>query len=144
MKLFGRESWRTGVAGTAALFILAPVALVIYQSFLSAPFYSARAKLGISSYAFVLTDTDFWWALAHSLSLSASMVVIAVPLGALLAFLTTRTDVPGKRWLEPAILLPLFVSPMVLAFGYIVSAGPVGFITIWWQNHIGAEPWNIY
>jgi iron(III) transport system permease protein len=139
-----RETWRSAVAGSAALFILAPVALVIYQSFLSAPFYSARARLGLSSYAFILSDADFWYALGHSLTLSASMVLIAVPLGSLLAFLTVRTDVPGRRWLEPAILLPLFVSPMVLAFGYIVSAGPVGFITIWWQNHLGTPGWNIY
>ncbi len=139
MMRFGRESWRSAVAGSAALFILAPVALVIYQSFLSAPFYSARAKLGLSSYAFILNDDDFWYALGHSLTLSASMVLIAVPLGSLLAFLVVRTDVPGRRWLEPAILLPLFVSPMVLAFGYIVSAGPVGFITIWCRT-ISAQP----
>jgi iron(III) transport system permease protein len=72
------------------------------------------------------------------------MVVIAVPLGALLAFLLVRTDLPGRRWLEPTVLLPLFISPMVLAFGYIVSAGPVGFISIWWQAQLGAIPWNIY
>ena len=35
-----------------------------------------------------------------------------------------RTDLPGKRWIEPLILVPSFVSPMVLAFGYVVAAGP--------------------
>ena len=42
-----------------------------------------------------------------------------------------RTDLPGKRWIEPLILVPVFVSPMVLAFGYVVAAGPVGFYTVW-------------
>ncbi len=52
------------------------------------------------------------------------MVVIAVPLGGILAFVMERTDLPAKRWIEPLILVPSFVSPMVLAFGYVVAAGP--------------------
>jgi iron(III) transport system permease protein len=38
-----------------------------------------------------------------------------------------RTDLPGRRLIEPLILVPIFVSPMVLGFGYVVAAGPVGF-----------------
>lgn len=72
------------------------------------------------------------------------MVLIAVPLGAVLAFMVVRTDLPVRRWVEPAVLLPLFVSPMVLAFGYIVSAGPVGFISVWWEQYFGPIGWNIY
>ena len=72
------------------------------------------------------------------------MVVIAVPLGGLLAFVMERTDLPGKRWIEPLILVPSFVSPMVLAFGYVVAAGPVGFYTVWATELFGGAPWGIY
>lgn len=72
------------------------------------------------------------------------MVLIAVPLGALLAFLMVRTDLPGRRWIEPAIFLPLFMSPMVLAFGYIVSIGPSGFWSVWWEGLFGTPFWNVY
>ena len=40
--------------------------------------------------------------------------------------------------------MPLFVSPMVLAFGYVVSLGPVGFLTTAYESVLGAAPWNIY
>jgi iron(III) transport system permease protein len=136
--------WRVAVALAVALVILAPVALVLWQSFLSAPFYSARARLSLSAYQFIIGDADFWSALANSVMLSASMVALAVPLGSLLAFLVVRTDLPARRWIEPAIFLPLFVSPMVLAFGYIVAAGPVGFISIWWEERFGPAGWDIY
>jgi iron(III) transport system permease protein len=55
-------------------------------------------------------------------------VIIAIPLGGILAFLMVRTDLPGRRFIEPLILVPIFVSPMVLGFGYVVAAGPVGFL----------------
>ena len=59
------------------------------------------------------------------------MALIAVPLGGILAFLMVRTDLPGRQWIEPLLLIPVFVSPMVLAFGYVVAAGPVGFYSVW-------------
>jgi iron(III) transport system permease protein len=57
-----------------------------------------------------------------------------------------RTDLPGRRWLEPLLLTPVFVSPMVLAFGYVVAAGPVGFYSVWWTELFGTAqaPWTIY
>ena len=67
-----------------------------------------------------------------------------MPLGGLLAFVMERTDLPGKRWIEPLILVPSFVSPMVLAFGYVVAAGPVGFYTVWATDLFGGAPWGIY
>jgi iron(III) transport system permease protein len=38
----------------------------------------------------------------------------------------------------------MFVSSLVLAFGYIVALGPVGFISLWVRDLIGYIPWNIY
>ena len=58
--------------------------------------------------------------------IAGGMAAIAVPLGALLAFLMVRTDVPGRNYLEPLILIPIFVSAVVIAFGYVVAIGPVG------------------
>gem|GEM_PF-4638695 len=49
------------------------------------------------------------------------MVGIGVPLGAVLAFIMVRTDIPGRRILEPAVLIPIFLSPIVTAFGYVVD-----------------------
>ena len=72
------------------------------------------------------------------------MALIAVPLGGILAFLMIRTDLPGRGWIEPLLLIPVFVSPMVLAFGYVVAAGPVGFYSVWAKELLGGVPWNVY
>ncbi|MFL5168778.1 MAG: ABC transporter permease, partial [Microvirga sp.] len=139
-----RDLWRIAIIATGAAAILAPVALVVYQSFLSAPFFSARARFSLDGYEFVLADEDFWAAGLNSVVLAASMVAIAVPVGAALAYLVVRTDLPARRALETLVLVPLFVSPMVLAFGYVVSLGPVGFLTTAYESVLGAAPWNIY
>src|SRR4051794_24791860 len=124
--------------------VLAPLSLILYQSFLTAPFFDARKTLGLDAYRFVFADSDFWQAFGNSIMIATMMVVIAVPLGALLAFLMERTDLPGKRILEPLILIPSFVSPMVLAFGYVVAAGPVGFYSVWFSDIFGGIPWGVY
>jgi len=60
----------------------------------------------------------------------------------MLAFLMVRTDLPGRNWIAPLLLVPIFVSPMVIGFGYVVSMGPVGFYTVWVRDllsYVGFE-----
>jgi iron(III) transport system permease protein len=131
------------IAVTAAV-VLAPLSLVFYQSFLDAPFFQPAARLSLYAYRFVFADEDFWVAFGTTLLLASGMTLIAVPLGAGLAFLIVRTDVPGRNWLEPIILIPIFVSAVVLAFGYVVALGPVGILTTSMRELIGVAPWNLY
>ncbi|TYZ50129.1 spermidine/putrescine ABC transporter permease [Ralstonia solanacearum] len=127
-----------------ALAIFTPLALIFYQSFLSAPFFMPDALAGLDAYRFIFTDPDFWHAFEKSTALAFGLAVISVPLGGILAFLMVRSDLPGRRIIEPMLMIPVFVSPMVLAFGYVVSAGPVGFYTIWFKQLFGGTPWNVY
>ena len=136
--------WRALTILVTAAAVLGPLSLILYQSFLTAPFFDPTKQVGIGAYEFVFADSDFWKALGNSLVISTGMTLIAVPLGAMLAFVMERTDLPGKRWFEPLILVPSFVSPMVLSFGFVVAAGPVGFYTVWAQDLFGGAPWTLY
>lgn len=124
--------------------VLAPLSLIVYQSLLSAPFFDANKTAGLDAYRFIFADPDFWQAFKNSTLIAGGMTLIAVPLGGLLAFLMERTDLPGRGWIEPLLLVPSFVSPMVLSFGYVVAAGPVGFYTVWSRALFGGAPWGIY
>ncbi len=136
---------RRAVIAITALMVLAPIGIIAYQSVLDAPFFDQKAKLSLWAYGFVFAEADFWKALATTLVLATGMTAIAVPLGALIAFLMTRTDIPARSWLEPLLLVPIFLSPLVLAFGYVVAMGPVGFLSVWWQSVMGnPPPWDIY
>ena len=127
-----------------AAVVLLPVGVVVYQSVLDEPFFSPAARLSLASYAFVLGEPDFARAFVTSVVLAAGMTAIAVPLGGLLAFLVVRTDLPAKHLIEPALLVPIVLSPIVIAFGYVVAIGPVGFASLAVKGLIGFVPWNLY
>jgi iron(III) transport system permease protein len=140
-----RINWSRGVVATLALLaIFVPLALIFYQSVLTAPFFSPARELGLDSYSFIFEDPDFRQAFINGFILATGLALIAVPLGAMLAFLMVRTDLPGRNWIAPLLLVPIFVSPMVIGFGYVVSMGPVGFYTVWARQLLGFEPWNVY
>ncbi len=137
--------FRIAVTVLLALAVLSPVGLIAYQSFLTGPFFDATSTLGLQAWAYVLSDADFWDALGTTALFSVGMTLIAVPLGAGLAFLLTRTDIPGRRWIEPLVLVPMFLSSIVLAFGYTVSMGPSGFVSLGFERLFGIPaPWDIY
>ncbi|MES2017960.1 MAG: iron ABC transporter permease [Pseudomonadota bacterium] len=140
-----RLNWPRGLVVTlacAAIFI--PLLLIFYQSFLSAPFFNPSRTLGLDAYRFIFDDPDFGLAFKNGMIMAAGLTAIAVPLGGMLAFLMIRTDLPGRGWIAPLLLVPIFVSPMVMGFGYVVSMGPVGFYSTWAKQLLGVIPWNIY
>ena len=99
---------RRAVVALLALSVFFPLGLVVYQSVLSSPFFMP-ASLSLESYAFIIDDPDFWLAAKNTFAVAIGMGVIAIPLGAILAFIMVRTDLPGRKWLETPILIPIFV-----------------------------------
>ena len=138
-------NWPRGVVVTlAAGVIFLPLFLIFYQSFLNAPFFMPAKELGLDAYRFIFEDPDFAVAFKNAFWLASGLAIIAVPLGGMLAFLMIRTDLPGKGFIAPLLLVPIFVSPMVMGFGYVVAMGPVGFYSLWAKDILGFIPWNIY
>ncbi len=140
----GIQWYRVLVVLITATAVFLPLGIVLYQSVLDAPFFQPSARLSTSAFRFVFADSDFHRAFATTALVALGMTLVAVPLGSLLAFLLVRTDLPGRSFLEPIVLIPIFLSPVVLGFGYVVAAGPVGFFTLWTRQVFGSAPWNLY
>lgn len=135
---------RIGVILAVAAAVLTPVLLVVWQSLLDGPFFARNVGVSPDAFQWVFSDANFYSALGNSVLLAVGMTLIAVPIGALLAFLLVRTDLPGGRWLEPLVLTPMFISSIVLAFGFVVALGPVGIVSLWVRDLLGIVPWNLY
>jgi iron(III) transport system permease protein len=70
-------------------------------------------------------------ALVNTVIYTAGSTVLAMGLGVLLAFLSTRTDMPGGRAIGVLALLPMLVPPFILVVGWVAIADPnAGFINI--------------
>ncbi|NDF95918.1 MAG: iron ABC transporter permease, partial [Proteobacteria bacterium] len=139
-----RPFGRYAVVATVAILVLSPLLLIAYQSSLNGPFFAESSHFDTGAWRYVLGARQFWRAFGTSAIVATGMVGIGVPLGAVLAFIMVRTDIPGRRILEPAVLIPIFLSPIVTAFGYVVAIGPVGFISLWVKSLVGSVPWNVY
>lgn len=85
-------------------------------------------------------------ALGHSLSVSVAATVFALAGGALLALLTTRTDVVLRRAVQLAFLAPLVIPPQVLAIAWLQWAGPVGYLQGGLRALLGRDGqlWSLY
>ncbi|WP_295897752.1 iron ABC transporter permease [uncultured Bartonella sp.] len=135
--------YRTSIILLLAIVVLTPVGLIVYQSFLDEAFFTSNVAFSFDAYRFVLTDYDFYRALLTTIIISVGMVVISVPTGGILAFLLVRTDLKLRKTLEILVLVPMFISSIVLAFGYTVALGPSGLISIMMAKIIGFVPWNM-
>lgn len=127
-----------------AIAICLPLFLLIYQSFLSTSFFAPAAQASLDAYAFVLTDSEFWFALRNSLLIAFGMAAVAIPLGTGFAFLIARTDIPFKKLLGVILILPMLIPSIIVGFGYIVAAGPTGFYSNIASSILGFVPWTIY
>src|SRR5471032_1917148 len=78
-------TWRALTILVTATAVLGPLSLIVYQSFLTAPFFDARKTAGFEAYAFIFADADFWHALRNSVIIASGMTLMEVPLGAILA-----------------------------------------------------------
>jgi iron(III) transport system permease protein len=77
-------------------------------------------NLTLAHYQFVLLEYEpARRAIVNSLVLAASTATLAVILGSLISWLDLRTEVPGRRWLDYASLVPLGLPGIVVAVALI-------------------------
>ncbi|MEV0184234.1 iron ABC transporter permease [Streptomyces sp. NPDC050625] len=117
------------IALTVVALVLAGLLPVIAQSLADQPLYMAEAAFTWDNYVRLFTEAAFGDVIRNSLVLAVLTTVMAVPMGVLLAVLVQRVGIPGGRLFETIILIPLFISPLVVAFGFVIAYGPAGYVT---------------
>jgi iron(III) transport system permease protein len=77
-----------------------------------------------SRYLEVFTNQQFLKAIWNTLIISTWVGVIAVVIGALLAWLVTRTDLPWKKPIRALVMASFVTPPFLGAFAWTLLAGP--------------------
>ncbi|WGW11468.1 iron ABC transporter permease [Saxibacter everestensis] len=141
----GKATWiQYGVFVLTVLLVLAPLAPTVYQSLLDRALYADGKIFTPDNYVRLFTTAGFGKVVLNSLYFATLTTVIAVGLSLVLAVLVVRTRVPGGRVLGSLLLWPIYISPLVMAFGYILMYGPSGFVSIAARAVFGTVPWNLY
>ncbi|MBS0421660.1 MAG: iron ABC transporter permease [Proteobacteria bacterium] len=124
--------------------IAVPLVPVLFQSFLSAPIYEHVKSLTLANYLHFLASPDFHSAFLNSFVLAFVSTLIGTAAGVFIAIAVARTNMPGRSLVSSVMLLPLYVSQLVLAVGWFIMYGPAGYITAALEQAIGFAPWNFY
>lgn len=79
------------------------------------------------------------WLVVRTLGLALAVTAAAVAIGVPLAWLTTRTDLPGRRIWAVLVSLPLVIPSYVGAFALIAAFGPRGMLQQVLEGPLGIE-----
>jgi len=91
-------------------------------------------------YRRALGDPAIGMALWNTVVLAFWVGIASVAVGAPLAWLTARTDVPGKRLIRSLVLASFVTPPFLGAFAWVMLAGPnAGLLNKLWRGLTGAD-----
>jgi iron(III) transport system permease protein len=85
---------------------------------------AAGAALSMKNFAGLFADPRFYQAAGNTILCGLGATAISCVLGLSLAWVVSRTDMPGRRWFEVFNLVPFFMSPYVGAISWIYLAAP--------------------
>jgi iron(III) transport system permease protein len=123
--------------------VLYPVVFLVTESFnVGDPGQFPPALLGLGNYADLYDDARI---LGNTALVACLATIMAVLFGFTLAWILTRTAIPGRFMLERLLELPYYMTPLVGALAWGVLAGPkTGLLNQLWQLLGGTDLLDIY
>ncbi|MDP2645152.1 MAG: iron ABC transporter permease [Desulfobacterales bacterium] len=127
--------------------VLVPFVFLMYGSFFTPAFKGQPPQFTFNNYIKAYTDSGSYGLLRNSLYFAIGHTMLAVLLGTFLAWVTERTNTPGKNLVSLLAMVPLIIPSMLEAIAWIFLLSPkIGLINlaITALFHIEKSPLNIY
>src|SRR5882724_2728770 len=120
-------SVRTLTVGIAAiLFVMLCALPTIYMFVVS--FFSTDGSFSLANYRLLLTESRQRELFLTSIQLGTGTAVLATAIGVPLGVLLARADLPAKRFLRVALVVPLVLPSYMLALAWIYVGGSTGLV----------------
>ena len=132
-----RRNWQAiitiVVVLTVSFLVILPLVFLVEESLNTGdPMVFPPAEYGVANY-FAIFDEDVN-VLVNTVVIAVMATVMAILIGFSLAWILTRTNVPGREKLERLMELPYYMTPLVGALAWSVIAGPKsGFVNQVWK-----------
>lgn len=111
------------VGSVLAWLVLVPLVLVVLSSFRPGGF-PLDPGLTLANYAAAYGDPAFGRLVGNTVLFAIGAASFALLLGAALAWLIERTDLPGRDMLRGLVLIPMATPPILLAVAWAMLASP--------------------
>jgi iron(III) transport system permease protein len=132
-----RRNWQAIITIVVVLvvsfLVILPLVFLVEESLNTGdPMVFPPAEYGIRNYLAIF-DEDIN-VLVNTVIIAVMATVMAILIGFTLAWILTRTNVPGREKLERLMELPYYMTPLVGALAWSVIAGPKsGFVNQLWR-----------
>lgn len=139
----GRDGYAAGLpvrAGGAVGWIFVGVisGLIVYPSVvLLGSSLVAEGRVSLGHYARALSEAAVRQAFVNSVAVATAATAAGTFLGVILAWLTSRTDLPAARAWHTALLLPYMIPPFIGAMAWVYLLSPVGYLNRLWMQVSG-------
>ena len=111
-----------GAVAVGIALVLSPSIAAVVRSVLAVD--AGGVALSVRNFTGLFADPRFRQAVVNTVVCGAGATAVSGVLGLALAFLVSRTDLPGRRWFEILNLVPFFLSPYVGAISWVYLAAP--------------------
>jgi len=121
-----------GVATVAAVLVLYPVFYLLQAALdVGEPQMRPPTAYGFDNFAALLNYPQI---MLNTLSVSFAATLMAVVIGFIMAWILTRTNVPGRRIFEQLMAVPFYLTPLLGALAWSMLGSPEsGFINQYWR-----------
>jgi iron(III) transport system permease protein len=143
------RTWRAGLPRVSALGLLAVVpmgllvlfvATLIWVSLQAGTVGTPSAIFTIGNYTQLFTDPFVLTVLWNTAQFALSATLFALAIGLPIAWLTERTDLPGKAFVYAIMTIGLLIPGIYTAMGWTFVAHPrIGFVNNWLRGAFGAD-----
>ncbi len=138
-----RDFWFWTTLCIAALFIVFLV-YPLFSLFTSSFVDPETGGFTLTHYAQFFKKRYYYRALLNSMSVTACVTVLAVLIGAPMAYLTSAFQIRGKRMVDVLIIVSMLSPPFIGAYSWILLGGRSGVITTFVSEYFGMQMPTIY
>lgn len=137
------------IAAVVLVLVLAPLGMLFYVSFRPPGSFPIGLGVTLENYVTVLSLPQLPLYVGNTLTYAVPTAVLALAFGTFMAWITWRTDVPGRRLLHLLIFSSFATPLMIKTFGWILLADPrIGALNQGLRRVLGdtggVGPLNIY
>lgn len=128
------------IAGLFIVFLVYPLFSLFASSFVDPD----GGGVTLAHYAQFFKKKYYYRALLNSMSVTACVTVLAVLIGAPMAYLTSAFHIRGKRLVDVLIIVSMLSPPFIGAYSWILLGGRSGVITTFVSEYLGVRMPTIY
>lgn len=123
-----------------AIFLVYPLFALFFSGFKD----PETGNLTLANFAKFFSKKYYYRTLGHSFLVTTCTTLLAVLIGAPLAYLTTAFKIKGKGLIDILVIISMLSPPFIGAYSWIILGGRSGVITKFLSNVFGIETPSIY